>query len=134
MSFLADSLVAALQAAIHKHGHKWITAISVGSEDLYRGNTDPNTLAGQIHDVRGMVRAMGVHAPVGHVDTWTAWVNHANDATTRACDFIGMDGVSCPFSLSLDFSRPNRSLVSLLPRCGYQARQKSFLQQLDRYS
>jgi len=89
---------AALLSAIQAHGHDWITAISVGSEDLYRaqdqgtGETNPSKLAQQIYDVRGMVRAQGVAAPVGHVDTWTAWVNGANTAVITACDFVGMDG------------------------------------------
>ncbi|KAK4909030.1 hypothetical protein LTR66_011522 [Elasticomyces elasticus] len=83
---------AALQAAITAHGSDWILAISVGSEDLYRGDTDANTLAQQIYDVRGMVRAMGVTQQVGHVDTWTAWVNGTNTAVIKACDFIGTDG------------------------------------------
>jgi len=82
----------ALQAAIDAHGSDWIIAISVSSEDLYRGDTDANTLAQQVYDVRGMVRAMGVTQEVGHVDTWTAWVDSANDAVITACDFIGMDG------------------------------------------
>jgi len=63
----------ALINAIKAHGSSWIIAISVGSEDLYRNDTTASTLAGQIYDVRGMVRSMGVQAQVGHVDTWTAW-------------------------------------------------------------
>ena len=63
----------ALEAAIKQYGQDWIVAISVGSEDLYRGDTTASTLAQQIYDVRGMVRAMGVTKEVGHVDTWTAW-------------------------------------------------------------
>jgi exo-beta-1,3-glucanase (GH17 family) len=82
----------ALIDAIDAHGHDWILAISVGSEDLYRKDTDANTLAQQIYDVRGMVRAMGVQAEVGHVDTWTAWVDSANEAVIKACDFVGHDG------------------------------------------
>lgn len=82
----------ALSAAINQHGHDWILAISVGSEDLYRGDTSANALAQQIYDVRGMVRQWGVEAEVGHVDTWTAWVDGANDAVIQACDFVGMDG------------------------------------------
>lgn len=62
----------ALQAAINAHGSDWIIAISVGSEDLYRGDTTASALAQQIYDVRGMVRAMGVEAQVGHVDTWVS--------------------------------------------------------------
>ncbi|KAK5146892.1 putative glucan endo-1,3-beta-glucosidase eglC [Cryomyces antarcticus] len=83
---------AALQAAINAHGHDWIIAISVGSEDLYRKDTSADTLAQQIYDVRGMVRAMGVPQEVGHVDTWTAWVDSANTAVIQACDFVGTDG------------------------------------------
>lgn len=82
----------ALRAAYQQHGHDWILAISVGSEDLYRGDTTASTLAQQIYDVRGMVRADGVKAEVGHVDTWTAWVDGANDDVIKACDFVGMDG------------------------------------------
>jgi exo-beta-1,3-glucanase (GH17 family) len=82
----------ALKAAINAHGSDWIIAISVGSEDLYRGDTDASTLAQQIYDVRGMVRAMGVEQEVGHVDTWTAWVDDSNKEVITAADFIGMDG------------------------------------------
>ncbi|PPJ51976.1 hypothetical protein CBER1_10699 [Cercospora berteroae] len=82
---------AALESAINTFGYDWILAISVGSEDLYRGDTDANTLAQQIYDVRGMVRAMGVEAEVGHVDTWNAFTDSANDPVILACDFIGLD-------------------------------------------
>ena len=82
----------ALEAAIRAHGTQWILAVSVGSEDLYRKDTNAATLANQIYDVRGMVRALGVTQPVGHVDTWTAWVDGANTAVVDAVDFLGMDG------------------------------------------
>ena len=62
-------------------------------EDLYRADTDPQTLANQINDVRGMLWSVGAGAvKVGHVDTWTAWVNPANTAVIYASDFIGTDG------------------------------------------
>lgn len=84
---------AALQAAIQQHGHEWIVAVSVGSEDLYRKETSASTLAGQIYDVRGMLGALGAGGvQVGHVDTWTAWVDSANAAVIQACDFVGTDG------------------------------------------
>ena len=83
---------AALLAAVQQYGHDWIIAVGVGSEDLYRGDTDPNLLAAQIYDVRGMLASVGAHVQVGHVDTWTAWVNRTNDNVTLACDFVGMDG------------------------------------------
>lgn len=63
----------ALQAAIARFGNKWILAISVGFEDLYRKETTASALAGQIYDVKGMVRAMGVKQPITHVDTWNVW-------------------------------------------------------------
>jgi exo-beta-1,3-glucanase (GH17 family) len=88
----------ALKRAIRKHGHGWIHSISVGSEDLYRGDTTADTLAQQIYDVRGMVRAMGVKAKVGHVDTWNAWTNAGNNAVIKAVDFVGMD--ACMFYFS----------------------------------
>jgi hypothetical protein len=45
----------ALLTAIQQHGSDWILAVSVGSEDLYRGDTDASTLASQLNDVRGML-------------------------------------------------------------------------------
>lgn len=82
----------ALESAIHAHGVDWILAVSVGSEDLYRKDTTASALAQQIYDVRGMIRSLGSQAEVGHVDTWTAWVDGANNDVITACDFVGMDG------------------------------------------
>jgi exo-beta-1,3-glucanase (GH17 family) len=82
----------ALLDAISAHGKDWILAVTVGSEDLYRKDLDPNILANRIYDVRGMIRSVGVKAEVGHVDTWTAWVDGANEVVIKASDFIGMDG------------------------------------------
>lgn len=88
-----DAEKAALLAAVHQYGYDWIAAVSVGSEDLYRGDTSAESLASQINDVRGMLWGAGAGAlMVGHVDTWTAWVNPANNAVIQACDFIGTDG------------------------------------------
>ena len=84
---------AALEAAVRKYGHDWIISVSVGSEDLYRGDTSASTLAQQIYDVRGMLSSLGASGiQVGHVDTWTAWVNSANTDVIKACDFVGTDG------------------------------------------
>ncbi|QIW94742.1 hypothetical protein AMS68_000260 [Peltaster fructicola] len=82
----------ALLDAISAHGSDWIIAVSVGSEDLYRGDTSASTLAQQIYDVRGMINSVGSQAQVGHVDTWTAWVDSNNNEVITASDFIGMDG------------------------------------------
>jgi exo-beta-1,3-glucanase (GH17 family) len=81
----------ALEVVIRKYGQDWIVAISVGSEDLYRNDTNADTLAQQIYDVRNMVRSMGVDKEVGHVDTWGAWVDGANTAVIKASDFLGVD-------------------------------------------
>jgi len=83
---------AALLQAIKTHGTGWIAGISVGSEDLYRKDISPQQLANLIFDVRGMVRQYNKNLLVGHTDTWTAWVDGANDVVTRASDFIVMDG------------------------------------------
>lgn len=82
----------ALQAAINTHGIDWIIAISVGSEDLYRGDTDASALAGQISDVRSMIKAMGhEEVEIGHVDTPNAWLDSRNKDVIVASDFIGVD-------------------------------------------
>ncbi|RMZ86456.1 hypothetical protein DV736_g6324, partial [Chaetothyriales sp. CBS 134916] len=82
----------ALLEAIQQYGSDWILAVSVGSEDLYRGDTDANTLASQVHDVRGMLWGLGASdKTVGHVDTWTAWVDSANTPVIDAVDWIGND-------------------------------------------
>ena len=83
----------ALLEVTQAHGADWLIAVAVGSEDLYRGDTDAATLAKQIGDVKGMMCGLGTcDTPVGHVDTWTAWVNASYNDVIRACDFIGTDG------------------------------------------
>jgi glucan endo-1,3-beta-D-glucosidase len=97
-----DAEKAALLSAVQQYGFDWIVAVSVGSEDLYRvqsqGSTEtsPQRLAQQIYDVRGMLSTVpGYDAgkiQVGHVDTWTAWVDGRNEDVIRACDFVGTNG------------------------------------------
>ena len=100
-----DSEISALQAAVKAKGTAFtdlIVGISVGSEDLYRDSVlgvqakagigaDPNTVAGYISKVKSALQGSGITAPVGHVDTWTAWVNSSVSAVVQASDFIGMD-------------------------------------------
>ena len=96
----------ALTAALSNFGSSLadlIVAISVGSEDLYRisptgieNNSGVGAGPDVISDFIGQVRTAiaGTAASgksVGHVDTWTAWVNGSNDAVISASDFIGMD-------------------------------------------
>ena len=84
----------ALLEAVQQHGSDWMLAVSVGSEDLYREETDANYLAQQIWDVRGMLWSVGASPAIGHVDTWTAWVDPKNAPVIEACDFLGNDAYS----------------------------------------
>jgi len=96
----------ALKAAITQYGSAFtsrVAGISIGSEDLYRnsptgiaaGSTigaDPATLVDYIKQVRSAIAGTALSAaPVGHVDTWTAWVNGSNQAVIDNCDWIGVD-------------------------------------------
>ena len=83
----------ALHSALCKFGSSWITGVSVGSEDLYRDDTNAAMLVTQVTEVRGIVSAAGAKVPIGHVDTWTAWVSGANPAAAlvEVVDFLGID-------------------------------------------
>ena len=82
---------------------KLIVGISVGSEDLYRisptgiiNKSGVGASPEDITDYIGRVKAAIAGTPakgalVGHVDTWTAWVNSSNDDVITNSDFIGMD-------------------------------------------
>ncbi|KAF2084968.1 glycoside hydrolase family 17 protein [Saccharata proteae CBS 121410] len=83
----------ALKAAIDAHGVSWISAVSVGSEDLYRGEATPEEMAQHVYDVRGMISQKqygGDGIWVGHVDTYEMW-NATSSALIEAVDFVGMD-------------------------------------------
>ena len=98
--------VTALTSAISQYKTQFtnlIVGISVGSEDLYRisptgienksgAGAEPTDMINYIQQVRTALSNAGVTGiPVGHVDTWTAWVNGSNDAVIANCDFLGMD-------------------------------------------
>ncbi|KUJ16095.1 glycoside hydrolase [Mollisia scopiformis] len=98
--------LAALKSAISTYGSQLsgkVAGISVGSEDLYRnsptgiaaGSTigaDPATIVDYISQVRTAIAGTALSSVgVGHVDTWTAWVNGSNDAVISACDWVGVD-------------------------------------------
>jgi len=98
--------VAALTSAITQYGTKFtslIAGISVGSEDLYRNSptgiinksgmgANPADIVNYINQVRSAIAGTSASgALIGHVDTWTAWVNGSNNAVIGACDFLGMD-------------------------------------------
>jgi len=85
---------AALEQAFRDHGADWLAGINVGSESLYRKEIQPWRLAEEIYDVKGMVQvAYGYsHIPVGSADTWTSWVDGANNAVIDAVDVVLMNG------------------------------------------
>jgi len=80
-----------------------VAGISVGSEDLYRISptgiaalsgygAEPSELVKYIGEVRAALAGTALSAsPIGHVDTWTAWVNGSNVAVINAVDWIGFD-------------------------------------------
>ncbi|KAI4187532.1 MAG: hypothetical protein L6R41_002750 [Letrouitia leprolyta] len=98
--------VAALRSAISQYGRALadlVIGISVGSEDLYRispigienlsnPGEGPDAVVSRINAVRSTITGTALGGkPVGHVDTWTAYVNSSNSAVIDASDFIGTD-------------------------------------------
>ncbi|KAL8980217.1 MAG: hypothetical protein Q9205_004637 [Flavoplaca limonia] len=96
----------ALRSAIAQYGQRLVDlviGISVGSEDLYRisptgilnrsnPGEGPDAVVRRINAVRqALAGTILSGAPIGHVDTWTAYVNSSNAAVISACDFIGVD-------------------------------------------
>ncbi|KAL8981083.1 MAG: hypothetical protein Q9177_005684 [Variospora cf. flavescens] len=96
----------ALRAAISQYGQDFadrVIGISVGSEDLYRisptgienlsnPGEGPDAVVRRINAVRSTISGTVLSGkPVGHVDTWTAYVNSSNNAVIEACDFLGTD-------------------------------------------
>ncbi|PFH60952.1 hypothetical protein XA68_18527 [Ophiocordyceps unilateralis] len=80
-----------------------VAGISVGSEDLYRetptgkqnkeyAGTSPKTLVNYIRQTREAVKGTCLEkAPIGHVDTWTAYANSSNEAVFPELDWLGVD-------------------------------------------
>ena len=95
--------ILALQNAASTYPNLKCEGISVGSEDLYRNSelgvkakagigAEPSVIADYIQQVKDALKNTALGAcPVGHVDTWTAWVNNTNQAVIDASDFIGFD-------------------------------------------
>ena len=53
---------------------------------------EPDALINRINAVRSTISGTALGGkPVGHVDTWTAYVNSSNSAVIQALDFIGVD-------------------------------------------
>ena len=98
--------ITALKAAIAQYGTAFtdlVEGISVGSEDLYRitptgienksgAGAQPQELVNYIKQTRAAIKGTPLEGkPIGHVDTWTVYVNATNNPVIDAVDFIGMD-------------------------------------------
>lgn len=98
--------ITALGNALTQYGNdllRLIVGISVGSEDLYRVSEsgirnnagigqDAETIVRFIRTVRAAANGTALSdIPIGHVDSWSAWVNESNSAVIDAVDFVGVD-------------------------------------------
>lgn len=98
--------IAALKSTVDQYCDQLdglVAGISVGSEDLYRisptgikngenPGAGPDVLVNYIQQTRDAIKGTCLEsAPVGHVDTWTAYANSSNNALIEACDWLGMD-------------------------------------------
>ncbi|RFU80219.1 gpi-anchored cell wall beta-1,3-endoglucanase [Trichoderma arundinaceum] len=98
--------LAALSAAVKLYGKSFtdlVIGISIGSEDLYRdsatGRTNKAGVGNGPDEILGFINAYKkefantalAKVPVGHVDTWDAWVNGTNKEVLDAVDWIGVD-------------------------------------------
>ncbi|KAI0842265.1 glycoside hydrolase family 17 protein [Hypoxylon sp. FL0890] len=81
-----------------------IIGISVGSEDLYRSSAQGQAnnasvgatgaeIEGYIGWMRDWFRGTALEGkPIGHVDTWTAWILPENAGVAASVDFLGHNG------------------------------------------
>ncbi|KAK5076408.1 hypothetical protein LTS08_007255 [Lithohypha guttulata] len=96
--------ITALRNAINQYGAAFtdrVVGISVGSEDLYRSSpagvaneagvgVSADVVIRYIQQVRDTIAGTSLAgAPVGHVDTWTAWVLGENAGVIGAVDWLG---------------------------------------------
>lgn len=80
-----------------------VAGISVGSEDVYRDSpigrknsenpgASPDTVVTYVKMVRNALKGTCLaDAPVGHVDTWTAFANESSAGLIDSLDWLGMD-------------------------------------------
>lgn len=63
----------------------------MGQKNGENPGVNPEVIAKYIDQVKKLISGTGLNAPIGHVDTWTAWANGSNKAVVDACDWIGTD-------------------------------------------
>ncbi|EME41157.1 glycoside hydrolase family 17 protein [Dothistroma septosporum NZE10] len=98
--------LAALGKAITQYGDQLkdqILGISIGSEDLYRVSptgiendsgpgVGPQQLVSYISQARKVLQGTAwADKTIGHVDTWTSYVNASNNPLIEALDWVGVD-------------------------------------------
>lgn len=98
--------LAALKSAISQYGSKFtdlVVGLSIGSEDLYRISptgienqsgigAGPDDIVNFIKQTKtAMANTPAAKFSIGHVDTWTAWVNSSNNAVIENVDWLGVD-------------------------------------------
>ncbi|KAK5988208.1 putative glucan endo-1,3-beta-glucosidase eglC [Cladobotryum mycophilum] len=101
-----DKELSALTKAVKQYGTKFtdlVIGISIGSEDLYRDSetgrknkggvgAGPQQVLEFIKKYKSTVASTTLNkVPVGHVDTWDAWVNGTNKAVLDEVDWLGVD-------------------------------------------
>ncbi|KAM3516327.1 hypothetical protein MY11210_000086 [Beauveria gryllotalpidicola] len=101
-----DNEISALKKAAQQYCDQLdglVAGISVGSEDLYRDSdlgqaagedpgVGPNVLADYVRQTRDATKGTCLEtAPIGHVDTWTAYANETNRQLSDMLDWVGMD-------------------------------------------
>lgn len=96
--------LAALRAAADQYGTAFtdrVVGISVGSEDLYRSSpqgiannagvgASADVITRYIQQTRDTLAGTSLSGkPIGHVDTWTAWILPENAGVIGASDWLG---------------------------------------------
>ncbi|OAR01636.1 hypothetical protein LLEC1_03139 [Akanthomyces lecanii] len=101
-----DNEISALKKTASKYCDQLdglVAGISVGSEDLYRDSpigqaagenpgAGPKVLLDYVQQTRDAIKGTCLEkAPIGHVDTWTAFANSTNKVLSDGLDWVGMD-------------------------------------------
>ncbi|KAK4898616.1 hypothetical protein LTR27_003788 [Elasticomyces elasticus] len=106
-----DTEVQALKSAILKYGSKWLTAVNVGDQDVYRTiqtnsgqGESASTIVKRIKQVRSMMTSVGATQPVGHSEPAATWAKTAaaHGGIIDASDFVGLSDIPFYDGLNVD--------------------------------